>query len=478
MMDFVRRVHFVGIGGVGMSGIAQILLNLGYTVSGSDLKETELTRSLADAGARVRIGHRAGNIRGADVVVFSTAVDLANPELRAARAAGIPVARRVELLAEIARLKKTITVSGTHGKTTTTAMIALALEKAGVDPTVIVGGQVALSRGGQGSTAKLGLGEYLVAEADESDGSFLKLFPLVAVVTNVDDDHLDHYGTFAALQEAFLEHLRHLPFYGTAVLCADDPVVRSLLPKVDRPVVTYALADSRVRADWIGRLLPTAPGRGECRMEVRYRGKKLGLLALRVPGRHNALNALAAVAVGRVLGLDRARLFAGLSEFRGVGRRLELLGEAGGIRVIDDYGHHPTEVRATLAALRTVFPRGGKRGARGPRGRRVVVLFQPHRYTRTKSLFRAFGAAFAAADQVYIMDIYPAGEKPIRGVSSRLILDAMARQGRRAQAFTRTVDLMRDLREGDVLLTLGAGDVWKSGMDVLRRLQAHTYAAV
>ncbi|MFH1723610.1 MAG: UDP-N-acetylmuramate--L-alanine ligase [Elusimicrobiota bacterium] len=510
MMDFVRRIHFVGIGGVGMSGIAQVLLNLGYSVSGSDLKATELTRRLAAAGAEVRIGHRAANIRGAEVVVISTAVPPSNPEVAAARAAGIPVARRVELLAEIARLKKTITVSGTHGKTTTTAMAAMALQAAGADPTVIVGGQVAnleaesprpRTAGGSrsrhelpvgGTNARVGLGEYLVAEADESDGSFLKLYPLVAVVTNIDDDHLEHYGGFSALKKAFLEHLHHLPFYGTAVLCADDPVLRGLMGRVRRPVVTYGLAPGSGSgrragtrggaADWCGVVLPAA-GKGGLgagtRMAVYHQGRKKGVLKLRVAGRHNALNALAAVAVGGFLGLDLRKVFRGLSSFSGVGRRMERLGEAGGIDFIDDYGHHPTEVRATLEALAgTSARRGPAAGRRWAGKRRIVAVFQPHRYSRTKALHRAFGPAVRKADAVYVMDIYPAGERPIPGVTSKLILDAVRRAGVPAYPFTRPVDLVRELREGDVVLTLGAGDVWKVGMDLLRRLQSRTFVAL
>jgi len=464
MMDFVKRVHFVGIGGVGMSGIARVLLNLGYKVSGSDLKATELTRGLSAAGARIRRGHRAANIKGADVVVVSTAVDSANPEVRAARSAGIPVARRVEMLAEIGRMKKTITVSGTHGKTTTTAMIAMALESAGVDPTAIVGGQVAHLGGPGGSNARLGLGDYLVAEADESDGSFLKLLPLVAVVTNIDDDHLDHYGSFAALKNAFLRHLQDLPFYGTAVLCSDDRVLRGLIPKVERPVLTYGLRGS---PDWKGRILRRAGGAGT-RMEVRRNGRRAGVVDLNVSGRHNALNALAAVAVGEALALDIKPVLAGLSRFAGVGRRMELLGSAAGVTFYDDYGHHPTEVAATLQAMRELVPRG--------KAHRLIVLFQPHRYSRTRDLHRAFGPALKRADAAYIMEIYPAGEKPIQGVGSELILRAALKSGVRAQRFTRAVDLVRDLRAGDTVLTLGAGDVWKVGMDLLRRLKAPTLA--
>lgn len=456
MMQFVRRIHFVGVGGVGMSGIARVLSNLGYAVSGSDLKATELTRALARDGVRVFLGHRPSNVRGAQVVVVSSAVPPGNPEVRAARSRGVPVVARAEMLAELARLKKTVTVSGTHGKTTTTAMISVALRAAGADPTMVVGGQIA----NIGANARLGLGEHLVAEADESDGSFLLLKPLVAVVTNVDDDHLEHYGSMERLKDAFLEHIDSVPFYGAAVLCADDPVVRSLLPRLRRPCVTYGLTG---RPDWRGKLLP---GRGLPRMEVYRGGRKAGVLQLGVPGRHNASNALAAAAACAFLGMDLRKVLRGLSEFRGVGRRLERLGEASGVAFYDDYGHHPTEIRATLSALRDLFPK-----------RRVVTVFQPHRYSRTKALWRAFGPALAAAGEVYVAPIYAAGEKPLAGVTSALIVEAVRRAGGRAEPFTRAVDLVRELREGDVVLTLGAGDVWKVGMDLLRRLGGRLLAA-
>ncbi|HVE11892.1 MAG TPA: UDP-N-acetylmuramate--L-alanine ligase [Elusimicrobiota bacterium] len=464
MLSFVRRVHFVGIGGVGMSGIARVLLNLGYRVQGSDLKETELTRDLVRAGARVFVGHRAANARGADVVVTSSAVAESNPEVREARRLGLPVIARAEMLAELARMKRTVTVAGSHGKTTTTSMTAMALQGAGADPTMVIGGQLANIR----SNARLGKGEYLVAEADESDGSFLKLFPLVAVVTNVDDDHLDFHRTMERLEGAFLGHLENLPFYGAAVLCRDDARLRRLIPRVKRRVITYGLGPG---ADWSARPLQTAPRAGELfagqRAELLHRGRKVGTIRLRVSGRHNLLNALAAVAAGDFLGFKLGGLLTGLAEFAGVGRRMDRVGRAAGIDILDDYGHHPTEVRATLAAVSEAA-----RAAR-PR-RRVVVVFQPHRYSRTKLLHREFGPAFRGADAVHVMDVYAAGEKPIAGVSSKLILDAVRAAGVPAQPFTRVVDLARELRAGDVVLTLGAGDVWRVGVDLLRRLEDKT----
>ena len=461
MRQFVSRIHFVGIGGVGMSGIAQVLLNLGFRVSGSDLKETELTRRLRRAGAAVRIGHRAANAAGAEVVVTSTAVAADNPEVRAARARGVPVVPRAAMLAELARLKKTVTVAGSHGKTTTTAMTAMALQAAGADPTVIVGGQVANLGGG---TARLGMGDYLVAEADESDGSFLSLFPLVAVVTNVDDDHLDHYGTMERLKAAFREHLRRLPFYGLAVVCADDPNARALAKTAERPVATYGLSAA---ADWTGRLLAVPPrlsSRVATRLAVRHGGRRWGVLDLRVPGRHNALNALAAVAAADFLGMAPRKVAKGLAEFRGVGRRLERLGSARGILFVDDYGHHPTEVRATVAAIRGSYAKG----------RRLVVVFQPHRYTRTRQLHREFGPALRGADAAYVLPVYAAGEKPIAGISSALIVASARRAGVKARPFTRALDLACELAEGDVVLTLGAGDVWRVGHDLLKRLESGT----
>ena len=453
MKGFVTHIHFVGIGGVGMSGIAQVLLNLGYKVSGSDLKETELTRRLVKAGATVYSGHHSRNVRDAEVIVTSSAVSEANPEVKEARRRRVPVIARVEMLAELARLKRTIAVSGTHGKTTTTAMVGVAMQAAGMDPTVIVGGQVA----DLGSNAKLGLGDYLVAEADESDGSFLRLWPLATVVTNIDDDHLEHYGGLAELKQAFKTHLSRLPFYGAAVLCMDDPELRRIGRELERPVVSYGFHAS---ANWRGKRVHSTRG---TRLEV-YRGKKkVGSLRLKIAGRHNAQNALAAVAVAGYLGLDLKKVFKALETFAGVGRRMETLGETDGVTFVDDYGHHPTEVSATLDALREKFGR-----------RRLVVLFQPHRYSRTKALYKDFGKSFGIADRLFVADVYAAGEKPIPGVDAKLIVKAAKRNGVDAAALSRAVDLVRELRKGDVVLTLGAGDIWKVGMDLLRRLRSVT----
>lgn len=452
-----KRIHFVGIGGVGMSGIAEVLLNLGYRVSGSDLKETETTRRLKALGAQVRLGHKAANVAGAQAVVVSSAVRPDNPELVEAKKRGIPLVPRAEMLAELARLKRTITVAGSHGKTTTTSLVAMALHAAGADPTMIIGGQLK----NIGSNAKLGLGEYLVAEADESDGSFLRLSPQVAVVTNIDDDHMDYYGTLSKLKAAFVQHIEKVPFYGAAILCADDPAVRELLPKVQRPKITYGFR----KADWTVKKLKT--GEKGSAFEAWHLGRKLGDVRLKVPGRHNVLNALGALACGYFLGLDFAKLAKGLAAFTGVGRRMERLGKAGGVTFMDDYGHHPTEVRTTLRALKENFDY-----------KRLVVLFQPHRFSRTKLLAKEFGQAFKDADLVYVAEIYAAGEAPINGVTSKLILDALGRNKVAAQPFERTVDLARDLRPGDLVLTIGAGDVWKTGVDLLRRLKSGALALV
>jgi len=458
MKSFVRSIHFVGIGGVGMSGIAEVLNNLGYKVSGSDAKSTETTRRLQAAGVRVFEGHAAAHAKGAQVVVVSSAVAANNPEVTYARKKGIPVVLRAQMLAELGRMKKTVTVAGSHGKTTTTSLVSMALKEAGAGPTMIIGGQLK----NIGSNAKLGVGEYLVAEADESDGSFLFLTPLVAVVTNIDNDHMDHYKTMDALKDAFVAHLQRLPFYGAAVLCHDDPVLASIRPRVTRPVVTFGFGAG---ADWRAKNVRMGKDGSTC--DVLHKGKKALTLRLRVAGRHNVSNALAALAAGHFLGFDLGRLARGLADFSGVGRRMDRLGSAGGVEFVDDYGHHPTEVRATLAAVAGLW-----------KAKRVVVVFQPHRFTRTKLLSREFGSAFKGADLAYVTDIYAAGEKPIPGVTSKVIVDAIRRTGVNAQPFPGALEAARDLRPGDVVLTLGAGDVWKIGEDLLRRRRGGSAAGV
>ncbi len=431
-----------------MSGIAEVLLSLGYKVSGSDIKKSDITDHLKKLGARIYIGHKASNIKNADVVVTSTAVNRQNPEVLRALEGKIPVIPRVEMLAELARLKYTVTIAGTHGKTTTTSLTSLVLEFGGLDPTMVIGGRFKNIKSG----AKLGRGEFLVAEADESDGSFLKLSPTIAVATNIDNDHLDYYGTLENIKLAFEKHLNSVPFYGCAILCVDDPVIAGLLPQIKRRYNTYGFNSG---SDFsAGRVRYTDGG---SQFSVSYKNKKLGNISLNVPGRHNILNSLAAIAVGHELGIPFSKISAAIRAFDGVGRRLEKKGEKNGIMVLDDYAHHPTEIRVTIDAVKKSWPK-----------RRLVVLFQPHRYSRTAHLHSEFGAAFANADEIRLMEIYAAGEKPQAGVTSRLIFDAMLENGRNPQFFQDSGVLSGQLKKGDILLTLGAGDVWKTGEEILK----------
>ena len=457
MLRRIQHVHFVGIGGSGMSGIAEVLLNLGYTVSGSDLKLTPVTDRLASLGASVFEGHRAENAAGAHVVVTSTAIRPRNPEVEEARRRGVPVIPRAEMLAELMRLKYGVAVAGSHGKTTTTSMVALVLDRGGLDPTVVVGGRL----GVLGSGARLGKGEFLVAEADESDRSFLRLTPTIAVVTNIDREHLDTYRDLADVQEAFLGFVNKVPFYGGAVLCLDDPPVQDILPRVERRVVTYGLTH---QASVSARDLElSATG---SHYTATLDGRPLGSLTLSVPGAFNVANSLAAVAVGLDLEVPFDAIRAGLESFTGVDRRFQVRGERGGVVVIDDYGHHPAEIRVTLDALRR---RAGER--------RTVVLFQPHRYTRTQALWDDFARAFNEADVLLLTDIYPASEEPIPGVTAEALARAVAEHGHRRVSWTgdlksATDRLAAEVREGDVVLTLGAGSVWTAGEELLRRRAA------
>ncbi len=453
MFKKIQHIHFVGIGGSGMSGIAEVLLNLGYKVSGSDLKATSVTDRLEKLGVLIAIGHRPQNIEGAHVVVTSTAVSSQNPEVMAAKTKSIPVIPRIEMLAEIARLKYTIAIAGTHGKTTTTSMVASVLQAGGFDPTVVVGGRLKHLDSG----ARLGKGEYLVAEADESDGSFLKLSPALAVITNIDNDHLDFYGTFDKIADAFVEYAGRVPFYGCVIACLDDPHVRAHLARMSRRIVTYGFGQA-ARLQAANVCFPE----GCSEFEVLEKGTSLGKVRLQVPGRHNILNALAAVAVGLEVGIAFKQIAEGLGTFEGVGRRLELKGERDGWTVIDDYGHHPTEIRATLSALRDRYPQ-----------RRLVVLFQPHRFSRTQALWNEFAHSFDQADRVYVMDIYPAGEDPIPGVTADLIVKAMPQVHTKVTMAPKpfAADMFRaELLPGDVVLTLGAGDVWKCGEQLMGKV--------
>ncbi|MDB4967747.1 MAG: UDP-N-acetylmuramate/alanine ligase [Myxococcales bacterium] len=447
------HIHFVGIGGIGMSGIAEVLLTLGYAVSGTDLKESDTTRRLAQLGARILFGHDAAHLGDSDVVVISSAVKSTNPEVVAARARAIPVIPRAEMLAELMRMKYGIAVAGSHGKTTTTSLVATVLHAAGLDPTAVIGGKLP----SLGSNARLGQGAYLVAEADESDGSFMKLSPTVAVVTNIDPEHLDHYGTLDALKRTFVDFINKVPFYGLAILCVDHEHVQSILPAVEKRHVTYGftpLANFRA-VDVVFDGLRT-------QFTAIARGKVLGRVELAMPGRHNVLNSLAVLAVADFLGVDFATYQRALQSFTGVGRRFTVRGTAGGVMVVDDYGHHPAEIRATLSGARTGF-----------RDRRIVAAFQPHRYTRTRDLMGEFARAFNEAELVVVCDIYAAGEEPIAGITSQRLVEEMRASGhggalhvaRRADIAT---TLLPHLRDGDILITLGAGDVWMAGEEVLK----------
>ena len=439
MLGKTRRVHFVGIGGIGMSGIAELLANLGYIVSGSDAKRSAMTDRLGAMGIRIAIGHDAGNVGDADVVVASSAVRPANPELREAARRQVPVIPRAEMLAELMRLKTAIAVAGAHGKTTTTSMIALVLERAGLDPTAVIGGRLSAF----GSNARLGRGELMVAEADESDRSFLKLFPTIAVITNIDHEHLENYGGFDDLQQAFVDFANRVPFYGAVIACADDPNLTAILPRMTRRVKTYGLdaATAGITASEVNLAA------GGASATVRGHGR----LTLRVPGRHNLQNALAAVAVGLELGLSFDRIAEGLAEFRGAERRFDVRGEPRGILVVDDYGHHPTEIAAVIAAARAF-------------NRRIVVAFQPHRFSRTAALMDAFGPALAGADHVLLTEIYSAGEDAIAGVSADALATRMRGTLRCSVDVVGNVDalvpeIVRIAQAGDMVITLGAGSI-------------------
>jgi UDP-N-acetylmuramate--alanine ligase len=452
MFRKAQRLHFVGVGGSGMSGIAEVLVNMGYSVSGSDLVAGPVTAHLAELGVRIHEGHRPEQVRGADAVVTSTAVKESNPEVLEARRLKIPVIPRAEMLAELMRLKYGVAVAGAHGKTTTTAMTAEVLSRGGLDPTVVIGGRVGSLKSG----AKLGYGEIMVAEADESDGSFLKMKPTIAVVTNIDREHLDHYRGLAQIQDAFRQFLSRIPFYGAAVVCRDDPNVRAILDGVDRKLITYGFDDEAdIRATDL-----VVEG-FESTFVVHRRGERLGAVRLHSPGRHLVSNSLGAVAVGLELDVPFDTVAAALGAFRGVERRMQLRGQADGVSVIDDYGHHPTEIVATLAAVREGF------------GARTVVVFQPHRFSRTAALLEEFGAAFALADTVIVTDIYPAGEAPVEGLDGSTVVDALARHGHPSAAYEPGLDgiaerLRAMTRPGDLVLTLGAGDVWKVGEQLVR----------
>lgn len=449
-MGRVRRVHFVGIGGAGMSGIAEVLHNLGYVVSGSDLRDSAVTRRLTGLGIKVLVGHAAANVSDCDVVVASTAIDAENPELAAAREQRIPVVPRAEMLAELMRFRYGIGVAGTHGKTTTTSLTASLLAEGGLDPTFVIGGQL----NSAASNAQLGAGHYLVAEADESDASFLYLQPSMAVVTNIDADHLSTYeGDFERLRQTFIDYLHHLPFYGLAVLCLDDPQVANILAEVTRPVITYGIdSDADIRASEVR----------QQQLQTHFQVQRPGhdgtlSITLNLPGRHNVLNALAAIAVATELGVSDEAIQRALSGFQGIGRRFQMAGEipvaAGSVLLIDDYAHHPREIEPTLAAVRAGWPE-----------RRLVVVFQPHRYSRTHDLFDDFIQVLSGVDVLVLCEVYAAGEAPVSGADGRSLSRGIRTRGHVDPVFVEKLDMLPDvlddiLHDGDVLLTLGAGDI-------------------
>jgi UDP-N-acetylmuramate--alanine ligase len=442
-----------------MSGIAELLANLGYEVSGSDEKSTDITTRLESLGVRVAMGHNGSNVGAVDVVVTSSAIGVANPEVLAARGKHIPVIPRGEMLAELMRLRYGIAIAGAHGKTTTTSMVALVLERAGLDPTAVIGGRLSAF----GSNARLGGGDYMVVEADESDRSFLKLSPSIAVITNIDREHMESYGTWDNLQHAFADFANKVPFYGAVIACADDRPVRELLPALTRRVITYGFAD----ADVIGVDLQLEAFGSTCSVRVKREAGSLetaGAMRLRVPGRHNAVNALGAMAVGLEVGIPFAKIAAALEEFRGAERRFQTRGEVDGILVVDDYGHHPTEIAAVLAAAKAGI------------NRRVVAVFQPHRYSRTQQLMNEFGGAFADADEIVLTDIYAAGERPIEGITVEALAAAVRGATRAPLHVVKSLDAVAPAvaqlaRRGDLVITLGAGSIGAVGDRILEALR-------
>lgn len=455
VLDNLSRIHFVGIGGAGMSAIAKVLLAKGYAVSGSDIAESDSVRRLRQLGAKIIIGHDAANVQGAEAIVVSTAIAGSNPEIAVARAGGLPIFHRADIVAALMDEKRGIAVAGAHGKTTTTSMIALILEKGDLDPTIIIGGDIDYLNG----NAKLGGGEWLVAEADESDASFLKLTPEIAVVTNIENDHMDHYGTMDNILRAFGDFLDKLPAdRGLAVLCLDNPHIRDLAPRCGRRYITYAIESE---ADFTAHSFRT---RGiATTYQAAYRGRTLGPVTINVPGHHNVANSLAAIAVGLHAGLSFERVAEGLGHFQGVKRRFQTKGRVDGIWVVDDYAHHPTEIAATLAAARDLNPR------------RLICVFQPHRYTRTKFLCREFGGAFIKADHLILTDIYPAGEQPIPGISGETLKEEIERQtAMRVTYIPDKADIARYLsgiaEPGDLIMTMGAGNIYRAGEELVDKL--------
>ena len=458
MFRKIQKLHFVGIGGIGMSGIAELLLNLGYRVSGSDMRKSAVTDRLEALGGKVFTGHSASNVEGANVVVISSAVRPDNVEVVEAKRLQIPVIPRAEMLAELMRLKYAVAVAGSHGKTTTTSMIATVLVHGGFDPTAVIGGRL----NAFGSNAKLGNGDFLVAEADESDGSFLKLTPAIAVITNIDREHLDHYADLEEIKSAFVAFANKVPFYGAAVSCLDDPNVQAILPRIERRIVTYGTSD---RADLVASHIEFLDFATSC--QVRYKGNPLGTLRLRIPGTHGILNALAAVATGLEVEIPFDKIASALASFQNADRRFQVKGEHNNVLVVDDYGHHPTEIAATLAAARKACDR------------RIVTVFQPHRYSRAKALEKEFARAFHDADVLIVVPIYAAGEEPLPGITAERLVEQIKKLGHRdvryAKDFSDAQKILGDtLQGGDLLLTLGAGDIWKVGEEFLEGRRQET----
>lgn len=451
-----QHLHFTGIGGIGMSGIAEVLLNLGYEITGSDLKLSPATERLTGLGARIAAGHAASNINGAKAVVVSSAVDARNPEVLEARRLNIPVIPRGELLAELMRLKYGVAIAGSHGKTTTTSMTAAILSEAGLDPTVVVGGRVNAMGG---SNARVGHSDFLVVESDESDGSFLKLSPILAVITNIDREHLDHYPGIEEIRAAFIEFVNKVPFYGAAIVCLDDENIQQIFPTINRRTISYGRSP---QANLV--ITESACGHFDSRFRLSQHGRDLGEFHLRIPGLHNVLNATAAAGVALELEVDPEKIRSALAGFSGVDRRFQVKGKERGVTVIDDYGHHPTEIRATLAAARLCDYS------------KIHVIFQPHRYTRTAALLDDFAKSFHDAESVHLLEIYAASEQPIEGVTGRRLAERMQDFGHRGVEFDGTIDQAVDavansVQEGDMVITLGAGNVWQAGDRLLEKLK-------
>ena len=457
MYGKIEKIHFVGIGGIGMSGIAEVLLNLGYKVSGSDLRGSDITERLGSLGAQIGIGHKAENLESVDVVVISSAVHDDNPEVVEAKRLHIPVIPRAEMLAELMRMKYGIAIAGTHGKTTTTSMAASILGHAGLDPTIVIGGKL----NAIGTNAQLGQGKFLVAEADESDGSFLVLSPTIAVVTNIDADHLDHYSGIEEIKDTFVEFINKVPFYGLAILCLDDPNIRSILPLVKKRYMTYGLSSQAdIRATHVKH------DGFRTSFVAHFKGYRLGEVSFNMPGAHNVLNAMACIALALELDVPFTAIQEGFAGFGGVGRRFTVKGEPQGIMIVDDYGHHPAEIKATLSAARQGWPE-----------RRIIAAFQPHRYSRTHELFADFVTAFYDADVLVLTDVYAAGEQPIEGATSERLANEIRRHGQKDVTHIANRELIPEhlagiVKEGDIVITLGAGNIWQQGEVLVRLLEA------